>query len=480
MNDAPPPTRIRRRIAQAATTSLAVLALAYAGTLAAWSRGDPAVHFDSIPGDPFEGAPPEAFLWGVSTAAHQIEGGNASNDWARFEAEPGRIRGGQVSGAAVDHWNRVPEDVALMQGLGANAYRFSIEWSRLEPTPGVWDEASWDHYGREVDLLRAAGVEPMVTLLHFTLPVWLADRGGLTADDFPERFGAFAAEAARRLGDRVTLWCTVNEPNVQMYQGYVIGVWPPGLQDNEQASRAFAGLVKGHARAFAALKAARPEAQVGAAVNLIVFEPLRRWWLPDWIGAREAGGGFNWSFYDSVRRGSVTLRLAGFPELDEPVEGLRGSADWFGMNYYRRNLVRFSPKAPGWVELLQGPGPLSDTGVEMYPEGLLRLLRQAWSRYGLPILVTENGVADASGTLRPRYLRGHAYAVARALDEGIPVEGYFHWSLMDNFEWAEGFDARFGLFHVDYPTLERQEGPGAVEFRRLSRLLGTPTPDTIP
>jgi beta-glucosidase len=314
----------------------------------------------------------------------------------------------------------------------------------------------------------------MVTLLHFTLPGWLADRGGLTAEDFPERFAAFAAEAARRLGPQVTLWCTVNEPNVQMYQGYVAGIWPPGLQDREQAARAFAGLVRGHAAAGAAVRAADPDARVGAAINLIAFDPLRRWWLPDWIGAREADRGFNWAFYDSVKRGSVTLSLAGFPELDEPVDGLAGSADWFGLNYYRRNVVRFSPGEPGLVELLQGPGPLSDAGVEVYPEGLLRLMRRVWDRYRLPIIVTENGVADSTGVLRPAYLRGHAYAVARAVAEGIPVEGYFHWSLTDNFEWAEGFDARFGLYRVDYATLERREGPGAVEFRRLGELLARP------
>ncbi len=295
----------------------------------------------------------------------------------------------------------------------------------------------------------------------------------MTAPDFADRFERFAAEAARRFGEAVTYWCTVNEPNVQMYQGYVEGVWPPGVRDAEQASRAFAGLVRGHARAAQAIKAADPQARVGAAVNLIVFDPQRRWWLPDWIAAREADRGFNWAFYDSVERGAVTLRVAGFPEIDEPMAALAGSADFFGINYYRRNIVRFSPGAPGLVELLQGPGPLSDSGVEIYPEGLLRLIRRAWERYELPIIVTENGVSDASGTLRPGFLRSHVYSVSRALEEGIPIEGYFHWSLMDNFEWAEGFGPRFGLYGVDYETLERIPGPGAEEFRRIGRSLGS-------
>ena len=258
---------------------------AYCVAIATFELTEPGVVFDSIPENPFVAPIPPTFLWGTSTSAHQIEGGNTLNDWARFEAVSGNIRGGAASGVAADHWNRLAEDVDLITALGANAYRFSVEWSRVEPNEGEWDTAAWDHYEEEVTLLREAGVTPMVTLLHFTLPGWLADRGGLTAQDFPDRFALFAAEAARRLGNDVTYWCTVNEPNVQMYQGYVEGVWPPGLRSTEQASAAFAGLVRGHARASSAIKEVSPQARVGAAVNLIVFDPLRRWWLPDWIAA---------------------------------------------------------------------------------------------------------------------------------------------------------------------------------------------------
>ncbi|MDH3498193.1 MAG: family 1 glycosylhydrolase [Gemmatimonadota bacterium] len=459
--------RIHRRGRRWVLGAIGGLLAAYLVATLAFRLSHPDLRFSVIPENPIVTGLPAGFLWGAATSAHQVEGGNLRNDWARFEAVPGNIRGGAGSGRAADHWNRVAQDVGLLRDLGANAYRFSIEWSRVEPDPGQWDESAWAHYADEVAQLRRAGVEPMVTLLHFTLPTWLTDRGGLTADDFAQRFAAFAAEAVRRLGADVRYWCTVNEPNVQMYQGYVVGVWPPGVQDRHQASRAFAGLVRGHALAAHAIKAARPGARVGAAVNLIVFDPVRRWWLLDWIGAREADRGFNWAFYDSVKRSAISLHIAGFPELDEPMTELAGSADFVGVNYYRRNLVRFSPRAPGLVELLQGPGPLSDTGVEIYPEGLLRLLRRVWDRYGLPIIVTENGVADSTGRLRPTYLRAHVYALARAVGEGIPVEGYFHWSLLDNFEWAEGFEPRFGLYRVDYDTQERVAGPGAVEFRRL-------------
>jgi beta-glucosidase len=452
---------------------VAVLVVAYVAALAVFELGEREPSFDEIPDNPFSAEMPPAFLWGAATSAHQVEGGNVHNDWARFEADPSHIRDGKPSGAATDHFNRVAEDVRLLSDIGANAYRFSIEWSRVEPEEGKWDEKAWAHYGDEIARLRQAEIVPMVTLLHFTLPAWIAERGGLTADDFADRFARFAAETARRFGNDVDLWCTVNEPNVQMYQSYVQGVWPPGVRDTKKASVAFSGLVRGHAAAAAAIREADAGARVGAAINLIVFDPARRWWLLDWIAAREADRGFNWAFYDSIKSGRISLRLAGFPEVDEPLSGLAGSADYFGINYYRRNLVRFTPSAPGLVTLLQGPGPLSDSGVEVYPEGLLRLLRRVWDRYGLPIYITENGVSDASGRLRPGYLRGHAHAVARAIDEGIQVDGYFHWSLLDNYEWSEGYGPRFGLYTVDFETFERRRGEGAEEFARLAKLLST-------
>ena len=430
--------------------------------------------FDAIPDDAGVASIPPGFLFGAATSAHQVEGGNVHNDWAAFEREAGNIGDGTASGAAADHWRRVTEDIGLLTAMGANAYRFSIEWSRVEPEDGRWDGEAWAHYADELSQLRQAGIEPMVTLLHFTLPGWLAEQGGLTSGRFPESFAQFAAEAGRRFGAQVDLWCTVNEPNVQMYQAYVQGVWPPAVRDTGQASRAFAGLVRGHAAAAAALRREDPGSEVGVAMNLILFEPDRRWSVLDWVAAHEADKGFNWAFYDSIASGSISFHLAGFPGIEEPLPGLEGSADYFGINYYRRNLVRFTPSAPGLVTLLQGPGRLSDSGVEIYPEGLLRMLRRVWRRYELPIYITENGVADARGSLRPAYLRSHMYAASLAIAAGIPVRGYFHWSLLDNFEWSEGYAHRFGLYSVDFETLERTPGPAVEEFRRLAALRATP------
>jgi len=416
----------------------------------------------------FAPAWPRGFFWGTATAAHQVEGGNTYNDWARFERQPGKIAHGDTSGAAAGHWNKVTEDIALMRALGANAYRFSIEWSRLEPKEGTWDEAAWQHYADEVAQLKAAGVEPVVTLLHFTLPVWLADRGGATAPEFPDRFGRFAAEAARRLGPQVRWWCTINEPQVQMYQGYVAGIWPPGVQDHALAVRAFEGLLRAHGKAALALRRRDGDAQVGIASNMIYFEPSNRWNLLEQIVTRLVSNGFNWSFYESISEGRLLFSMPGFPSLDKPAPELKGTIDWVGINYYRRNLVTFAPGSPGMVDIHPGPGTLSDAGIEIYPEGLLALLRESRRRYPLPIMITENGVADSAGVHRPMFVRRHAYAVKQAIEEGIDVRGYFHWSLMDNFEWAEGYGARFGLYRLDRATLARTPAAGWEEFRRLA------------
>jgi beta-glucosidase len=253
-----------------------------------------------------------------------------------------------------------------------------------------------------------------------------------------------------------------------MYLGYVEGIWPPGQKSPVQAAAAFAGLLRAHALAASALREHDRGAQVGVAVNVISFEPASRLLLTDWLAARVAAEAFDWAFYDSVRAGRIRFHAPGFPSLDEPVPGLTGSTDWLGVNYYRRERIHFTPSTPAYVGFEPGMGPLSDVGWGIHPEGLLRLLRIAWSRYRLPVYVTENGIADAAGSMRSEFIRGHAYAMSRAISEGIPVRGYFHWSLTDNFEWTQGFAPRFGLFRVDYKTLERRPAGGSEAFRTLA------------
>ena len=452
---------------------IAVLALLiYLGACLVLSSQDPPVSFSPEAIRATNPSLPVGFLLGTATAAYQIEGDNPNCDWASFERQKGRIERGERNGRASDGWNRVGGDIALMHDLGANAYRFSLEWSRLEPRRGVWDEKAWAHYQDELSRLRAAGITPMVTLLHFTMPQWL--EGGATAPEFPERFGRFAAEAARRLAPSLpetSLWCTLNEPNVQMLAGYYDGIWPPGQHEPAQALKALAGLARAHALASRALRDAIPGVRVGIAINLVLIEPYSRWSLLDWKASQIASDAYNWALCDSFKTGRLVLKLPGWPVLDEAIPGLAGSVDYFGMNYYFRCLIRFSPGSPGMFERITGPGPRTDLDWEIYPEGLLRLLRAAWKRYELPIYITENGIAEASGQHRPDFIQAHLYAVTRALAEGIPVKGFFYWSLLDNFEWAEGFRPRFGLYRVDYKTFERTEAPGCETFRAWAKAL---------
>jgi beta-glucosidase len=412
----------------------------------------------------------KGFLFGAATSAHQIEGGADCNDWSAFEAEPGRIRNNERSGIATGHWDRVEADADLLVDLGANAYRFSLEWARLEPREGSWDDAAWEHYARELAALAARGITPMVTLLHFTLPRWLAARGGVTAPDFAARFGRFADEAAQRLAG-VSLWCTINEPNVQMFQGYVEGIWPPAVRDHQLAARAFTNLLHAHAAAATVLRARLPHAQRGLAINLIDLEARWPWWPPDRFAAAAAAHAFNWAFCDAVHSGRVLLHIPSFPFINTPLPSLRGSSDFIGVNYYTRLLVHFSLFAAGLVSRRPGPGPRSDLDWEIFPQGLSRVLARTWTRYRLPIYITENGLADADGTRRGDFLRAHLGEVARAVGDGIPVRGYFHWSLLDNFEWAEGFAPRFGLYRVDYATLARTPTPAVETFRSLARAI---------
>jgi beta-glucosidase len=256
-----------------------------------------------------------------------------------------------------------------------------------------------------------------------------------------------------------------------MFQGYVEGIWPPGVRDHRLAARAFTNLLHAHAAAATVLRARLPHAQRGIAINLIDLEPRWRWWPLDRFAAAAAAHAFNWAFCDAIHSGRVRLHVPSFPFVNTPLPSLRGSTDFIGVNYYTRLLVHFSPFAAGLVERRPGPGPRNDLDWEIFPRGLPRVLAQTWSRYRLPIYITENGLADATGTLRPDFLRAHLREVARALADGIPIRGYFHWSLMDNFEWAEGFTPRFGLYRVDYATLARTPTPAVETFRSLARAI---------
>ncbi|HSQ65337.1 MAG TPA: family 1 glycosylhydrolase, partial [Polyangiaceae bacterium] len=315
---------------------------------------------------------PASVVLGTATSATQIEGGCSTIDWWEFAREPGRVAGGDVPDVACDHWSRFREDVALQSRLGMAAHRMSVEWGRIEPAEGRFDDGALDRYREETALLRSCGIEPMVTLHHFSFPTWLARRGGATARDFPERFERFARRVARALADHVTLWITINEPNVLVAQGYLLGAWPPASNDPSALPRAIAGLRRAHAAAYRALHAEAPNARVGIAHHIRLATPATRR-LRDRAAARVLDAAFNRPFLD-------------LPQ------------DYIGLNYYSRDVVRFAPRKRRELFTLRSVAPgceRSDLGWEIYPEGLGVALR-ALARKGKPIWITENGIADAA------------------------------------------------------------------------------------
>jgi beta-glucosidase len=393
---------------------------------------------------------PASLLLGTATSATQIEGHCPTSDWAAFAREAGRIKHGDTPEVACDAWHRWREDVALQKSLGMQCYRLGIEWARIEPRPDQFDHVALDEYRATLGALRDAGIEPMVTLHHFTLPGWLAARGGLLADGFAGRLAAFARHAVMALGDLARLWITVNEPNVLAAHAYLLGVWPPAKKSLVLAWRAQRRLLDAHDAAYRAIKAARPDAQVGVAHHLRVVQPER-----DVRGDRAAAAVYGRVFNEAFARAACRA----------------GTQDFLGINYYSRDVVRFSPRHAGEMFVHRGvpPGaPVSDLGWEIYPAGLGQLVREWARRSRLPVYVTENGIADASDAKRGPFLVAHLAELARAIADGVDVRGYFHWSLLDNFEWAEGYEPRFGLVEVDYGTLERRPRDSAHLYARIA------------
>ena len=409
-----------------------------------------------------------SFLWGAATAAHHVEGNNRNCDWWEWEQLPGKIRDGSVSGAACEHYTRYPQDFQMLSDMGHNAHRISVEWSRIEPRPGEIDGDAVAHYRDVLETLRGHGITPLVSLHHFTSPIWFAREGGFEASSSVERFRAFAGLCAREYGDLVQLWATFNEPNVYAYQSYFLDRWPPQRRDFRAGVRVLRNMVRAHAAAFDELKSGPhgASAQVGIAQHLRVFQGYRRWLPLDRAVALMPDLGFNRWFLRACTTGFAGFPLGGLERIPEAA----GTLDYIGVNYYSRDMVAFSLARPG--ELFSNTFPLpgaelSDFQMEVYPEGLRTVLVDTWRRYGKPIYITENGVADRTDRLRPRALVAHLAEAARAIHEGVDLRGYLHWSSMDNFEWAEGYSMRFGLVEVDFKTQARKPRPSAALYTRI-------------
>ncbi|GAP14002.1 glycosyl hydrolase family 1 [Longilinea arvoryzae] len=397
---------------------------------------------------------PAGFLWGAATAAHQVEGGNTNNNWAAWEAEPGRILNGDRSGLACDWWGgRWKEDLDRAAETGQNAHRMSIEWSRVQPTPDHWDEDALDHYREIMRGMLARGLTPMVTLHHFTDPLWFYNQGGWELENAPELFEKYVSRVVEALKEYVSLWVTINEPNVYVVSGYTGTDFPPGKGDMNAAFTVLRNLVRGHAAAYQAIKRIQKNSVVGIAVNYRSFKPACAASPFDSLLARFLHNSYNDSFTRALKTGELH-----FAAKHVAVPEAAGTQDFIGVNYYTRDLVRFAPLASRDLfmkRFFPKDALLSPTGfIAHVPDGMFEALRWA-NGYGLPIYITENGVEDAADELRPRYLVEHLHQVWRAANFNFPIKGYFHWSLVDNFEWERGWSQRFGLWGLDIQTQAR-------------------------
>ena len=411
-----------------------------------------------------------SFLWGVATSAYQIEGA-ADNDWTDWERQERLKDRGTRCGEATGHRDRWRADFALLASLGANAYRFSIERSEIEPEQGWFSEPALARERERVATLLRLNVEPCVTLHHYTHPRWFWAEGGWENPASVASFRRYAEVVAEALGPRVRLWVTLNEPIVFLLGGYLGGLIPPGRTSFAAAGLALEHMLRAHIAAADAVRSRCPGSRVGIAHNMLEFAPDRRDSALDRRLAHQGERLYNLSLLEAISTGRLDWSFPGQGRVRARLEDFPASHDFIGVNYYSRVHIRFRG-VPGAVGEFFYRDPasrgLTDMGWEVHPHGFDAVLVQA-ARAGLPILVTENGIATRDDRTRRDFLREHALVLAHRRAAGTPIEGYFYWSLLDNFEWLEGFRPRFGLFEVDYGTLARRRRGSADLFAELGK-----------
>lgn len=414
---------------------------------------------------------PQDFLFGTATASVQIEGGDRNNNWFRF-CEQGKIKDKSHCIVAADHWNRYEEDIRLMTGLNQQVYRMSIEWSRIEPVRGSYDEGAVQHYREELSLLLKNGIRPLVTIHHVTNPIWLEDMGGWANPESVECFKRFTEKAVRSFGDLVSEWITINEPNVYLDGAYAGANFPPQEPNLRKYFSGARNMILAHLEAYRIIHRIRNEmgfdgkTLVGVAHHVRVFDPAGnnfRTRLACGLGDYN----FHRIFFEGTTYGKLKfpVGLGGYPF------GKGLFCDFIGINYYSRDIVKFT-----WdITRLFGDyttkenADYNDMGWEIYPEGLYRLCKKYWLEYKLPIFITENGIPDCKDEKRAKFIYDHLEMIRKLLDEGVSVQRYYHWSLIDNFEWDEGLTPRFGLIEVDYETQKRTVRESGRFYGELSK-----------
>jgi beta-glucosidase len=435
---------------------------------------------------------PEGFLWGVATSAQQIEGGydedgRGESIWDRLASTPGRIADGSDATVACDHYHRWREDINLLKWLGVSSYRFSIAWPRVMPDGRKINAAGLDFYDALVNALLEAGIRPFVTLYHWDLPQALQGRGGWGSRDTAGAFVEYTEAVARRIGDRVTYWATHNEPWCIATLGHEEGEHAPGHRDPEEALRVAHHVLLSHGWVAGVLRQISPGSEVGVVLNLVPVWPASES-AADKEAARRFDGSFNrWyldplflgrypedAIADRVRRDHLATTDLPFVEAGD-LDAISAPLDFLGVNYYSRVVVRADAAGEPVAFAPVSQEALTDMHWEVFPQGLYDLLIRLKDEYNpRTIFITENGVAYSDGpdrdgriadVRRIKYLRSHLLMAHRAMQANVPLRGYFVWSLLDNFEWAHGYTKRFGLYWVDFNTLQRIPKDSALWYR---------------
>ena len=414
---------------------------------------------------------PKSFCWGTATASHQVEGNCTNNNWFLWESSKDennipRIKNNQKSGIACDHWNRYKEDIGLIKKTGVTHYRFSLEWSKIEPEKGRYDEEVINHYSNVIDSLIENNIVPVITLHHFTNPIWFDEIGGFEKEENIVHFIVFCKTVFSRYSSRVKNWCTINEPEVYAVMGYFAGIFPPGKKEPQLAVEVLKNLLISHTQVYKTLKELPngQDSKIGIVKNIMQFDPYRRWNLLDWIVCRITSKIYNGIALSYLEKGVINVNYPFFVKINYESKSAALATDFFGLNYYSHSHLKFKFDS---YEFFENKFLSRDTMIDMpyaiYPEGLYRAIKQA-GKINKPIIITENGIADATDDRREIFIERYIYAMSRAIKDGANVKGYYYWSLMDNFEWAEGYDMRFGLHEVNFETQERRLRKGSYKF----------------
>lgn len=398
---------------------------------------------------------PEDFLMGTATASLQIEGGDKNNTWYKW-CEEGHIKDGSHCITACDHWNRVEQDMELLLKLNVNTHRMSLEWSRIEPEKGEFSSEATMHYRNEIKLLIKNGIKPLVTLHHFSEPLWFHEKGGWIKTGNSYYFLEFVKYVVEQLGDLVSDWVTFNEPNVYTKLGYIFGMWPPGIRKLSLSLSVYTEIIKAHLKAYDLIHSIRlkygfeGKTMVGFAMHIRVF-------CGSTIMGRLLAKASDYFFHELYLEGMIRGRIK-CPLSKKGYRYSKGTyVDFIGINYYTRNIVDFIFSPANLFHVLRNDNKLdkNDLGWDIYPEGIYYICKRYYEQYKLPIYITENGISDKSDSKRPDFICSHLKNIEKAISNGIDIQRYYHWTLMDNFEWLEGEGANFGLYRCNFKTQQR-------------------------